>query len=139
MILSIPFLLFDLLLGIYINSYFNLSLIICISYFTKYKFEKNLPYVLVIGFLYDLIFSGILFLNTFIYLIVYIITSKIKHMNIYIVYFIDIIIFITLNYLLLYIYTNTSINLLFIIKLILFNLIVFHISYYLYKRIHFNR
>lgn len=41
MILSIPFLIIDLILGIYINSYFNLSLIICISYYTGHKYEKK--------------------------------------------------------------------------------------------------
>jgi hypothetical protein len=135
MILSIPFLILDLILGIYINSYFNLSLIICISYYTRYKYEKKITYVLLIGFIYDLIFSGILFLNTFIYLIIYIITNKIKHLNIYIVYLIDIIIYIILNYLLLYIYTKTHIDLLFISKTILFNLMVFHITYFLYKKL----
>jgi hypothetical protein len=135
MILSIPFLILDLILGIYINSYFNLSLIICISYYTRHKYEKKITYVLLIGFIYDLIFSGILFLNTFIYLIIYIITNKIKHLNIYIVYLIDIIIYIILNYLLLYIYTKTHIDLLFISKTILFNLMVFHITYFLYKKL----
>lgn len=135
MILSIPFLILDLILGIYINSYFNLSLIICISYYTRQKYEKKIIYVLLIGFIYDLIFSGILFLNTFIYLIIYIVTNKIRHLNIYLVYLIDIIIYIILNYLLLYIYTKTHIDLLFISKTILFNLIVFHITYYLYKKL----
>lgn len=135
MILSIPFLIIDLILGIYINSYFNLSLIICISYYTRHKYEKKITYVLLIGFIYDLIFSGILFLNTFIYLIIYIVTNKIRHLNIYLVYLIDIIIYIILNYLLLYIYTKTYIDLLFIFKTILFNLMVFHITYYLYKKL----
>lgn len=135
MILSLPFLILDLILGIYINSYFNLSLIICLSYYTRHHYEKKIIYVLIIGFIYDLIFSGILFLNTFIYLIIYIITNKIRHLNIYLVYFIDIIIYIILNYLLLYVYTKTYINLLFISKTILFNLIVFNITYSLHKKL----
>lgn len=135
MILSIPFLIIDLILGIYINSYFNLSLIICISYYTRHKYEKKIIYVLLIGFIYDIIFSGILFLNTFIYLMIYIVTNKIRHLNIYLVYLIDTIIHIILNYLLIYVYTKTYIDLLFISKTILFNLMVFHITYYLYKKL----
>ncbi len=135
MILSLPFLIFDLLLGIYINSYFNLSLIICISYYTRHRYERKITYVLLIGFIYDLIFSGILFLNTFIYLIIYIITNKIRHFNIYLVYLIDIILYIILNYLLLYIYTKTYIDLLFISKTILFNLMVFYITHFFYKKL----
>lgn len=135
MILSLPFLIFDLLLGIYINSYFNLSLIICISYYTRHHYERKITYVLLIGFIYDLIFSGILFLNTFIYLIIYIITNKIRHFNIYLVYLIDIILYIILNYLLLYIYTKTYIDLLFIAKTILFNLLVFYITHFFYKKL----
>jgi|GEM_PF-3086386 len=135
MILSLPFLIFDLLLGIYINSYFNLSLIICISYYTRHHYERKITYVLLIGFIYDLIFSGILFLNTFIYLIIYIITNKIRHFNIYLVYLVDIILYIILNYLLLYIYTKTYIDLLFIAKIVLFNLIVFYITHFFYKKL----
>jgi len=135
MILSILFLIIDLLLGIYINSYFNLSLIICISYHTRHHYERKITYVLLIGFIYDLIFSGILFLNAFIYLMIYIITNKIRHFNIYLVYLIDIIIYIFLNYLLLYIYTKTYIDLLFVAKTILFNLVVFYITHFLYMKL----
>lgn len=135
MILSIPFLIIDLLLGIYINSYFNLSLIICISSHTRHHYERKITYVLLIGFIYDLIFSGILFLNAFIYLMIYIITNKIRHFNIYLVYLIDIIIYIILNYLLLYIYTKINIDLLFIAKTILFNFMVFYITYFLYMKL----
>lgn len=135
MILSLPFFLLDLILGIYINSYFNLSLLICISYYTRYKYKRNIPYVILLGFIYDLVFSGVLFLNTFIYLIIYIVTNKIKEINIYLVYLINMLIYVVLNYLLLYIYTNTYINFLFIFKIIIFNVIVFYISNWLYMKL----
>lgn len=66
---------------------------------------------------------------------IYIVTNKIRHLNIYLVYLIDTIIHIILNYLLIYVYTKTYIDLLFISKTILFNLMVFHITYYLYKKL----
>jgi hypothetical protein len=134
MILSIPFLLIDLILGIYINSYFNLFLIVCLGYYTKYRYERNISFVLLIGFIYDLIFSGVLFLNTFIYLIIYIFTNKIRGINIYLVYFIDIIVYLLLNYLLLYVYNDFYFNPFFIIKTTLFNFIVFQIVSISYKK-----
>ena len=135
MILSLPFFLLDLILGIYINSYFNLSLLICISYYTRYKYKRNIPYVIILGFIYDLVFSGVLFLNTFIYLIIYIVTNKIKDINIYLVYLVDMLLYIVLNYLLLYIYTNTYINPLFIFRIIIFNVIVFYLANSLYVKL----
>lgn len=135
MILSLPFFLLDLILGIYINSYFNLSLLICISYYTRYKYKRNIPYVIILGFIYDLVFSGVLFLNTFIYLIIYIVTNKIKEINIYLVYLVDMLLYIVLNYLLLYIYTNTYINPIFIFRIIIFNVIVFYLANSLYVKL----
>lgn len=123
----------------HINTYFNLSFVIIHSIFRKYK-KFNLFLLSVgLGFIYDLIFTNTIFLNTFLYSFIFFLTGKMKKLNIYSIYLINILTFIVFNYLLLMIYGDVNINILFIIKTVLFNFIIFVLVYKVYRRIYINR
>ena len=114
------FLILDIIGNYFI--YTNITLIYIILY--SYKKYTNTYFVLILGFIYDILISNKLFLNSLIYFITYLIIKKYKHLNKYLLGLIVIISAIFINYIFSYILNNTKLNI-YIIYLILINYIIY--------------
>ena len=137
--INLLFLLLDLILGVVTNTYFNLCFIVVISIYRKYRRFNYAIFIFFLGLIYDLTISGLLFFHSFIYLTIYFLVYKIKNLNIYLIYFISILVYLFLNYLLLIPFDSINIDIIFIIKTLLINLFIFHLVYNFYKCIYINR
>ena len=129
----------DLISGLITNTYFNLCFIIIISVHRKYKRFNYSIFVFFLGLIYDLTISGLPFMYSFLYLVIYFLAHGIRNLNIYTIYIISIVTFMFLNYLMLIPFSNVNFNILFLIKTLLINLFIFHIVYNFYKCIYINR
>ena len=137
--INILFIMLDLISGLITNTYFNLCFIIIISVHRKYKRFNYSIFVFFLGLIYDLTISGLPFMYSFLYLVIYFLAHGIRNLNIYTIYIISIVTFMFLNYLMLIPFSNVNFNILFLIKTLLINLFIFHIVYNFYKCIYINR
>ena len=137
--INILFIMLDLISGLITNTYFNLCFIIIISVHRKYKRFNYSIFVFFLGLIYDLTISGLPFMYSFLYLVIYFLAHGIRNLNIYTIYIISIVTFMFLNYLMLIPFSNVNFNILFLIKTLLINLFIFHIVYNFYMCIYINR
>ena len=116
------FLFIDLIGNYYI--YTNITLSYLILYIQKRKYI-NIYFVLILGFIYDLLFTRIYFLHSLIYYIIYLIVNKYRYLNTYILGIITITLSIIINYLFSLILNHTSINILCILEYIIINYVLY--------------
>lgn len=133
------FLLIDIILNMFFSTSITLSYIICISYFIKYKFKKYYYIILVIGLLYDLIFTDLLFLNSLLFFIISLLVRKYKKINPFILGFISIISYFGVNYLILVRNHIYNLDYIYFIKYITINYSLFLMTYFITKRIYNTR
>lgn len=127
------FLICDVIFNYYFSTIFTLSYIINISYLVKYRFKKYTYIILVVGLIYDLIFTDILFLNSLLFYIISLLIRKTRKCNIYIISIISIMVY----YFLICIFTNFNCHSgAYFFYYIVINYVVFLLTYFISKRIY---
>lgn len=130
------FVLCDVIFNYYFSTIFTLSYIISISYLVKYRFKKYIYIILVVGLLYDLIFTDILFLNSLIFYLIFLLIRKTRKYNIFILGMLSIMIY----YLLTLLFTNFNYQgSMYFLNYIIINYVVFLLTYFITKRIYNTR
>ena len=136
----------DYLLNYYllINSSLFITLIISLSYFFK---RNGFILVILLGIIYDLLFSRYLFLYlTSFYLIynlvIFLKKNKANYLNYLLVLMIGIICFNIIKFLILFTFNLVDLSFINLLKIIIENLIsgiVFSLLYFVFKRIDYNK
>lgn len=130
------FLISDILFNYFFSSLFTLSYIILIAYFTKYRFKKYIWIVIVIGLIYDLILTDILFLNSLLFLTVLLLVRKYRKYNIFILGLLTIIFYYSIISLFI---SNSFLSINYFLNYICINYVIFLNTYFIYKRIYNTR
>lgn len=128
------FLILDVIFNNFYSTLFTLSYFICHSYFIKYTFKNHIYLIIFIGIIYDLIFTDILFLNSFLFLLIYFFIKRYQKKNIYALGLISLIIYFITLYLLINLYYRQIFNLTYFIKYIFINYLIFLITIFIYKK-----
>lgn len=127
------FILLDLIGNIFISTNFTLTYVILASLKRKYHYKKYIFFLIGLGLLYDLIFTDIYFLNSIIFLLVFLFIKKYKNLNAYILGLICILFTYFFNFIISLIFNNTCFDINYTFIYIIVNYLIFIISFNILK------
>lgn len=130
------FLILDIIGNYFFSTTIILSYIISISYLIKYKFKNYFYLILIMGLIYDLIFTDILFLNSLLLFIISLLVRKYRNFNILFLGFIGTIIYFISKYLIIILYYPVIFDYIYFIKYIIVNYVLFLLTYFITRRIY---
>lgn len=133
------FLIFDIIGNYFFSTTMVLSYIISISYLIKYKFKNYFYLILIVGLIYDLIFTDILFFNSLLFFIISLLVRKYRKFNILFLGFIGTIIYFISKYLIIILYYPVVFDYIYLIKYVIVNYVLFLLTYFITKRIYNTR
>lgn len=130
------FLILDVIGNFFFSTTITLSYIISISYLIKYKFKNYFYLILIIGLIYDLIFTDVLFLNSLLFFAISLLVRKYRKFNILFLGFMGIIIYFIAKYLIIILYYPVVFDYIYFIKYVIVNYILFLLTYFITRRIY---
>lgn len=130
------FLVLDIIGNYFFSTTIILSYIISISYLIKYKFKNYFYLILIMGLIYDFIFTDILFLNSLLFFIISLLVRKYRKFNIIFLGFISTIIYFIFKYLIIILYYPIIFDYIYFIKYVMVNYVLFLLTYFITKRIY---